>query len=222
MTEPATRLALADFDAVLFDMDGTLVETETIWFEVLRDVARGFGTDVPAEAAAHLHGVQVSAVPEMLAERYGLSVDAQTYLDEVIREVLARLRGAVPRPDAPALVARVAATEKIRAIVSNSSREVVAATLADQSWAAALPQRFSVDDVARGKPHPDLYLHAASALGVDPERCLAIEDSPTGATAAVRAGMTCIAVAFELEPQAFADITPHVAASLADVDRLLT
>lgn len=219
--ERESGLRLDAFDAVLFDMDGTLVASESIWFAVEREVAGALGVQIPDEASELMHGVQAAAIPALLASRFGLELDAAAYLDAVTRTVLQRLREAVDREGAGDLVRRVAAAEKTRAIVSNSSREVVAATLAERPWTAELPERFSVDDVTRGKPEPDLYLHAAATLGVAPTACLAIEDSVTGVTAAVAAGMTCVAVTFGLDPRPFEERTPFVVSTLAEVGELL-
>ena len=89
------------------------------------------------------------------------------------------------------------------------------ATVEAQGWSDLIPLRYSADDVPQGKPAPDVYLHAASQLGVPAGRCLALEDSPTGAKSAIAAGMTCFVVPdFHSTPEAFQQITPHVYDSL--------
>ena len=217
----AATTFLDDFDAVLFDMDGTLVETEALWFEAGRGVAVRYGAAVPPEAAERLHGLDVPTLVELLTSDYGLKATLGEYSDAVHADVLARLAHADSRPGARELVEGAAASGKLTALVSNSSHAVIEATLAPYDWARLLERRFSVDEVAEGKPAPDLYLHAAAELGVDPRRCLVVEDSVAGVTAAVRAGATCVAVSFELKPAAFGDLTELVVPSLHEAADLI-
>lgn len=210
------------FEAIFLDMDGTLVDSEELWFAAERRVAARFGAVVPAEAEAELHGLDTDELVRTLCRRYGLAIDADTFVSDLLTEVLTRLPSAGARVGADALVERLAVADIPRAVVSNSPREIVTATLAAHPWAGLLPRRFSVDEVREGKPQPDLYLHAAGALGVPPHDCLAIEDSPTGALAAARAGMTCIAVTFDKTPaEAFRELAKHVVPSLEAAERLL-
>ncbi|MEX2540811.1 MAG: HAD family phosphatase [Trueperaceae bacterium] len=210
------------FEAIFLDMDGTLVDTEELWFNAERQVAARFGAAVPPEAATELHGLDTEDLVRRLCQRYSLATDPETFVSELLAEVLTRLPTASARDGAASLVERLAAAASPRAIVSNSPCRMVSATLTPHTWAGLLPRRFSVDEVTDGKPQPDLYLHAARALATPPQRCLALEDSPTGALAAVRAGMTCIAVTFEQRPpEAFHELTGHVVPSLEAAERLL-
>jgi beta-phosphoglucomutase-like phosphatase (HAD superfamily) len=96
---------------------------------------------------------------------------------------------------------------------------IIDATVNAQGWNRYFHTHVCGDDVAEGKPAPDIYLEAACRLGFDPAVCLALEDSPTGARAAVAAGLTCYAVPdpSHTTPAAFAKVTPHVYHSLHQV-----
>jgi len=189
MVDPVETLA-----AVLWDMDGTLVDTEPYWIEVEHALVDEFGgTWTHADAlelvgndllvsAAYLrdHG-SVDLAPEVIVERL---------LDGVIERVLER----VPwQPGAVELLAELNAVGVPCALVTMSYERFVAPVL------AALPEgTFTAvvtgDAVTVGKPHPEPYLTAAAVLGVDPRACVAIEDSDTGASSAEAAGCTVLVV----------------------------
>jgi len=98
---------------------------------------------------------------------------------------------------------------------------VIEAVVKSQGWEEAIPVRVSADLCAKGKPAPDVYLKTAEILGVAPADCVALEDSPVGARAAVAAGMTCLVISDPAHsvPADFAEITPHVYTNLHDVLR---
>lgn len=208
----------AGFDAVLLDMDGTLVDTEGAWFEAERAVAARYGVELPEAARAALHGLDAHGLMDALEGRYDLRAPRERFLTELGEAVADALRTTPARPGAVELVRELADRGQPRAVVSNSPRAAIRATLAPHPFDAWLPVRISVDDVARGKPAPDPYLVAAERLGVAPQRCLAIEDSLPGARAAVAAGATCLLVTHgELDDADAHAATPHVVASLTEV-----
>ena len=211
------------YDAVLFDMDGTLIDTEPAWFAAERATAARHGVHVPEEAYADLHGLDAAGLIRVLTERFGLTTPPERFLDELAQRLHEALATTIPRPGAEAIVRAVAHAGIARALVSNSPRTAIEATLAPHAWARELlVTRVSVDDVSRGKPEPDAYLVAAERLNVPPERCLAIEDSVPGATAAVRAGTTCVFVTNdgETDPAVAAEIAPYRVASLTRLTAL--
>lgn len=182
--------------AVLLDMDGTLLDTERVYFESLIAAlhSRGYTDDVASlcHAMVGLPGPECEA---MLIAQYGedfpLAAISRAFIanrDEILREGLPLKAGAVELLDA------LRAVECPMAIVTSSSRQS-----ADQHLSlAGIRSRFETiltrDDVTRCKPSPDLYLLAAARLGVHPEGCVAVEDSNHGVTAAHAAGAITIMV----------------------------
>ncbi|WP_427173548.1 HAD-IA family hydrolase [Arthrobacter sp. 92] len=173
--------------AVLFDMDGTLVDSTRIVEQVWGDFAGRFGLDI-AEILRTSHGVQAIDTVRRFAPA-GADVHALT--SELGRMELAETRGIVPIPGALQLLERLPANAV--ALVTSASR-----SLAEVRMAAAgidLPAAsVTAEDVTRGKPHPEGYLRAASLLGVAPEDALVFEDAPAGIAAGLAAGIRTVAV----------------------------
>jgi sugar-phosphatase len=128
-----------------------------------------------------------------------------------------------PTRGAPELIEAVCRSQLKFALASNSSEEIIIATLKSHRWADCLSVRIGVDQVQHGKPEPDMFLLAASQLEVEPENCIVIEDSVTGATAAQAAGMICFAVPDSnfASHADFEEITPYLFESLIDVHQFL-
>ncbi|WP_380280131.1 HAD family hydrolase [Kitasatospora purpeofusca] len=180
--------------AVLFDMDGTLVDTEQLWWQAAAELADELHhclTDADApevlgqaieHTAAHLHRVSGTALSESeLATRLG---------DSFAGKVAAQT---VPRPGALALLASLRDARVPTALVSASPRRVVDMVLGSigRDWFAVT---LAAEDTPRTKPAPDPYLAAASLLGLDPATCVAVEDTPTGVASATAAGCAVLAV----------------------------
>lgn len=181
-------------DAVLWDMDGTLVDTEPYWMAAEADLVARFGGSWTHEQALTLvgQGLESSAV---ILQDAGVRMSAPDIIDHLTDRVSDALReqGPALRPGAREMLAALAQAGVPCALVTMSLRRMA------QTVVAALPEAlFSVivagDDATRPKPYPDPYLQACAALGVAPDRALAIEDSPTGVRSAVAAGVTTIGV----------------------------
>lgn len=202
-----------EIEAVLFDLDGTLVNSEPVWFDVAREVLLGYGVDLPPEVHGEIVGMSNEEAGLHLRERHGVTVDPEVVWRDVLARLPDALAGVPAMPGAQAWVEAASQSGLALAVVSNSPRFQVDVSLRHHAWADGLTVRFGVDEVPRPKPAPDGYLHAASALGVAPGRCLVVEDSVTGLSAARAAGAWTVQVGAQTGA-----VEPHVQlASLADL-----
>jgi len=180
--------------AVLWDMDGTLVDTEPYWIEVEHELVAQYGHHWDMEKAHSLVGHDLRDSARIMQNRGGVRLEVDEIVNLLLDGVIDRVRRQVPwRPGARELLADLNAAGVPCALVTMSWQRFATAVL------NALPQGsfqavISGDMVQRGKPHPEPYLTAAATLGVRPERCVAIEDSPTGVRSAVAAGCVTFAV----------------------------
>ncbi|HEY0776197.1 MAG TPA: HAD family phosphatase [Nocardioidaceae bacterium] len=180
--------------AVLWDMDGTLVDTEPYWIESEFEVVEGHGGKWSTEHALNLVGNDLLESGRYIREHGGIDLEPAVIVEELLDRVVARVEQRVPwRPGAAELLADLRAHGVRCALVTMSYRRFVAPIL------SGLPEgTFEVivtgDAVTQGKPHPEPYEKAAAVLGVDPARTLAIEDSNTGARSAEAAGCTVLVV----------------------------
>ncbi|MEV8543761.1 HAD-IA family hydrolase [Streptomyces sp. NPDC051572] len=183
---PHTQLPL---QAVLFDMDGTLVDTERLWWEAVEQVAGRTLTDADQPEVL---GRPVEHTADWLARATGGS--AADLAAALHREFAARVRtGIVPRPGALDLLDALARDGVPTALVTASPR-AVADTVLDALGASRFAVSVTADDTGRTKPAPDPYLAACRALGVDPAACVAVEDTQTGVSSAEAAGCAVLAV----------------------------
>jgi HAD superfamily hydrolase (TIGR01509 family) len=180
--------------AVVFDMDGVLVDTEHLWDEVREALTEEWGGRYTPEAQEAMMGMSSLEWSRYLHEVVGLSEPPEVINEEVVRRMLARYETDLPVvPGATEAVQRLASAGLRLALASSSNRELIDAVLRRLELASYFAVTVSSEEVARGKPAPDVYLEAAGRLGVAPERCAAIEDSASGIRAAHAAGMHVIA-----------------------------
>ena len=180
--------------AVLWDMDGTLVDTEPYWIEAEYALVERFGGRWSDELAHRLVGNALLVSAEIIIANSPVTLSPHEVVDELMSAVVDRVRHHVPwRPGARELLDEAVAKGVPNALVT-MSWQPLARAVADALPGSPFAVLVTGDEVTHGKPHPEPYLTAAALLAAPPERCLAIEDSPTGVRSAVAAGVPTIAV----------------------------
>lgn len=187
-------------EAVVLDMDGLLIDSEPVWREAERAVFKELGVELTEEELLGTTGMTIDAVVPLWRGRRpdrGGEADRLTdaeVADRIVDQVANRVRAeGEPMPGVIETVALLRRLELHLAIASSSPSGMID-VVCERLGLGAIELRCSAMEETRGKPAPDVYLTAARRLGVGPERCLAIEDLPSGVQAAKAAGMRCIAV----------------------------
>jgi HAD superfamily hydrolase (TIGR01509 family) len=198
-------------EAVVFDLDGVLVDSEHVWDEVREDLARERGGHWHDRAQADMMGMSSAEWSRYMHDVIGLTDTPEAINDEVVRRLLARYREHLPLlPGALEAVRRLAERWPL-GLASSSNRPVIDAFLDKAGVRDLFAATVSSEEVGRGKPAPDVFLEAARRLEVPPERAAAIEDSANGLRAAAAANMHVVAVPNAHYPP------PADALALADV-----
>ncbi len=186
--------AVEQIEAVVFDMDGVLVDTEHLWDEVREELTEEWGGRYTPQAQQAMMGMSSHEWSRYLHDVVGLREPPEVINEEVVRRMLGRYATELPVvPGAVEAVRSLASAGLRLALASSSNRELIDAVLHELDLTALFEVTVSSEEVGRGKPAPDVYLEAARRLGVAPERCAAVEDSASGIRAAHAAGMRVIA-----------------------------
>ena len=181
--------------AVIFDMDGVLVDSPIHWRKVTQDFFNCYVPDWNESKRAVLTGIDLKEIYRVLIKNWGAKIEEQEFYkfcDEMARKVYQELVSLVP------------GVKNLLSLISSHSLKIALASSAPARWVKMVLDRFQLeayfeavataDDVKRCKPAPDLFLYAAEKINVLPNRCAVIEDSTTGITAAKAAGMYCLAL----------------------------
>jgi HAD superfamily hydrolase (TIGR01509 family) len=196
--------------AVVFDLDGVIVDSEPVWEEVRRQLVAERGGRWLADTQRRLMGMSTAEWSAYLAGELQVGMTPEEAAAEVIRRMAERYRRALPLlPGAVEVVPRLAERWPL-AVASSSPPQLINAVLDGSGLARHFQVWVSTEEVARGKPSPDVYLEAAARLRQPAAECVAVEDSSNGVRAAAGAGMRVVAVPrpeYPLEPDALASAT---------------
>jgi HAD superfamily hydrolase (TIGR01509 family) len=218
MTEPA---------AVAFDLDGVLIESEQVWDAAREKLVRERGGTWSDDATTDMMGMSSKEWSSYMHDRLGVPMSPGEINDDVVRRVASAYEDHLPLlPHAVETVRELAARWPL-GVASSSNRPIIELVLERSGVRDCFAAVVSSEEVANGKPAPDVYLAVARELDVDPDECVAIEDSTNGIKAAVAAGMRTIAVPNrEFRPaddvlatavvvvESLAEVTPELVASL--------
>ena len=185
-----------DIEAVVFDMDGVLVDSEPMHYASTNEVLMTRGAFLEQHAYDACRGMSESAFFAFLVKKFGLNEDPERLAHERIQASLLRLASQTLLPMHGALGCLLAlSAEGYRLAIASAARKLQVDLVVDKLGVRSLLGAVvSLDDVAQGKPAPDLFLEAARRLGCDPTHCLVVEDAVHGVEAAVQAGMAVVAL----------------------------
>jgi HAD superfamily hydrolase (TIGR01509 family) len=207
-------------EAVVFDLDGVLVDSEQLWDTARREVAAEHGGRWKPAATAAMQGMSSPEWASYMRSELGVKLSEREVTEEVVAKLLGRYRDRLPLlPGAAEAVRRLAQRWPL-AIASSANRPVIDEVLRLSGLAGFFAATVSSEEVAHGKPAPDVYLEAARRLGQPPSHCAAVEDSGNGILAALAAGLVVVAVPnrWSPPPKAVLERAPLVIGSLDELD----
>lgn len=196
----AAASTIRTFGGVMWDMDGTLLDSERIWDVAVRELSVHLGGVMTEETRIRTIGASSPTALSIIFESLGIEqspdalAEAKDWMYNRVENLFADVGW---RPGAPEALATARAHGVRTALVTNTERRLVDRAL-DRLGRHHFDHAVCGDDVPNGKPHPDPYLRGAELLGLHPSDCLAVEDSPTGAAAAEAAGCTVLVVPCEV------------------------
>jgi len=215
-------MQISPFQAVIFDMDGTLLDTELVFRTIVFDVAGALGYEMTDAVHLAMVGSSHEVTNRLLVEAYGAAFPYAAFDEECRRIMHERMAETVPvKHGARELLLELKARDIPVAVATSSRAAHAEAHLGRAGLLQLFDEIVTRDDVTDPKPHPEPYLTAAARLGIAPPFCLAVEDSHSGVRAAHAAGMQTIMVPDLVPPTAEIEkLCIGVAESLADVHRL--
>jgi HAD superfamily hydrolase (TIGR01509 family) len=180
--------------AVIFDLDGVILETEELWDEVREGLARERGGRWSERAQSDMMGMSSPEWSQYMHDVVGLAESPEEINREVVDRMLDRYAEELPLIDGAAEAVKRLAEHWPLGLASSSNRELIDRALEVSGLAPYFRATCSSEEVARGKPAPDVYLEAARRLDVEPTACAAVEDSTSGIRSAYAAGMRVVAI----------------------------
>ena len=189
-------------EAVVFDLDGVLVDSEPVWEQVRRQVVAEHGGHWAADAQQRLMGMSTGEWARYLSQDLSVGLPPERVAELVVERMAASYTDHLPlMPGAVEAVRRLAARWPL-GLASSSPPSLIETVLDTASLRSSFLATMSTEQVSRGKPAPDIYLAVAARLGRQPERCAAVEDSSNGLRSAAAAGLHVIAIPHPKYPPA--------------------
>jgi len=206
-------------EAVIFDLDGVIVDSEPVWERVRRQVVADNGGRWLPDAQQLLMGMSTAEWSRYLSGELGVGLAPEAIAATVIDRMSGHYRDRVPLMPGAADAVRTMAARWPLGLASSSPPELIDAALTGAGLLGLFAAAVSTEQVARGKPAPDVYLAVVDRLGFRPDRCAAVEDSTNGLRSAAAAGLHVIAVPHKRYPPdpAALDAAPLVLTRLADL-----
>ena len=181
-------------EAVVFDLDGVLLDSEQLWTESKQDLVRESGGGWRADAPTAMMGMSSREWSRYMRDELGVDMDVEEINRDVVRRMKERYRERLPLLPGAVEAVRTLGRRWPLGLASSANREIIDFALDAAGLADEFSATVSSEEVQRGKPAPDVYLEAAHRLGVQADRCVAIEDSSNGMRSAAAAGMAVLAV----------------------------
>ena len=180
--------------AIVFDLDGVLLDSEPVWEEVRRQVVAETGGHWNPDTQSRLMGMSTAEWANFLAADLGVRLPPELIAHTVIERMVARYRDHLPLMHGAAQAVRLLARRWPLGMASSSPPALIEFVLSDPAFGPQFSVAMSTEQVAQGKPAPDIYIAVMQRLGVTPPQCAAVEDSTNGLNSAARAGLHVIAI----------------------------
>ncbi|GGN61744.1 haloacid dehalogenase [Actinoplanes lobatus] len=214
-------------EAIVFDLDGVIIDTEEVWEEVRRGYVAEHGREFLPDSQDRMMGMSTGEWSAHLADEVGVPRTAPEVAADVLGRMAGRYREALPLIPGSVETVRALGARYRLALASSSARILIDQVLETAGLTGAFEVTLSTEEVPRGKPAPDVYLEAVGKLGLTPGVCAAVEDSSNGLRSAAAAGLTVIAVPHGVYPpaedalagatlvvKAITEVTPETIAAL--------
>ncbi|MCC8137427.1 MAG: HAD family phosphatase [Clostridiales bacterium] len=186
---------LKNTKAVIFDLDGTLMDSMSLWSDIDMEYLGRYGQTIPEDLSVAIEGMSFTETAQYFKERFSLPCNVEEIKQEWNRMAYQKYAYEVQlKPGAARFLRYLRDREVPAAIASSNSQELIRASLAHHQVSDCFDRIVTACEVAKGKPAPDIYLYAAGLLGVKPDDCLVFEDVPMGVQAAKNAGMRVCAM----------------------------
>jgi HAD superfamily hydrolase (TIGR01509 family) len=180
--------------AVIFDLDGLLIDSEPYWDLARQQMATEYGRTWTEADQRSVMGVSTATWASYMIERLELDLSRPAVIERIVGKMLALYREHIPYLPGAVQAVHLAAKNYPTALASGSERSLIEVVVQDMAMRNKFRVVVCTDDLSHGKPAPDVYLEAARRLGISPDLCVCVEDSPNGILAGKAAGMKVIAV----------------------------